>query len=330
VGCEDDVLYEYVVKAYDGTFEIASASDDARPEDNTVTGDFNSDGLVNMDDLMRLGLHWELTDSDIKFDWLYDLNTDGEIDMSDVILLGQNWTGKASSSGFGLNSGASTGAEIEYEANSKVSLYIRVENARSLVGYQLKVNFDSESATFVEAKAGDLLQNAKTPLLLVKKGADEVSIASVIPRADEGVVANGDGCLVQLKFITDKPDFEVTDVALMDVDGHIDVFGTLTASAEDIKGVPKICELEQNHPNPFVTSTSIRYGVPACTNVKLVVYNIAGQEVRTLDEGIKEVGYYTVEWDGKDSKGFRVNSGIYFYRLKTEDNTIQKKLIIVQ
>jgi hypothetical protein len=333
VGCQNDVVYEYVVKAFDGTFEIESAADDARPEDNTVTGDFNSDGLVNMDDLMRLGLHWELTDADIKFDWLYDLNTDGEVDMSDVIILGQNWTGKASSSGFGLNSGAQTGAEVIHEANSKVSLNIRAENVRSLIGYQLKVKYDSESATFVEAKLGDLLLNnedGKTPLLLVKKGVNEVSIASVIPRTDEGTAVNGNGCLIQLKFITNQPEFEVTEVGLLDIDGNIDMLGTMTARGEIVSGIPEVCELYQNCPNPFVVNTSIEYGIPVSMAVKLAVYNIAGQEVRTLADGVKEAGYHTVRWDGNDNNGSKVNSGIYFYRLKTEDSTIQKKLIIVQ
>jgi len=332
-GCQNDILYEYVVKAFDGTWEIESASDDARAEDNTMLGDFNSDALVNMDDLMRLGLHWEYIESDIEFDWLYDLNADGVIDMADMIILGQNWTGKGSSSGFGLNSRVKTEAEIIREASSKFSLNIRVENVRSLIGYQLKVKYDP-SATFVEAKLGDLLlnsQNGTTPLLLVKEGVNEVSIASVMPRANEETAANGSGCLVQLSFITNKPEFEVTDVGLLDIDGNIDMLGKLTASSSEFgQDVPMACELSQNYPNPFAANTSIRYGIPEPMNVKLAVYNIVGQEIRTLAEGIKEAGYYTVNWDGKDNSGVRVKSGIYFYRLKTKESTIQKKLTIIQ
>jgi hypothetical protein len=217
VGVTDDDIHSYMVKAFDGTWEIESAANDARAEDNTVTGDFNSDASVNMDDLMRLGLHWEFVESDIDFDYLYDLNTDGVIDMADVIILGQHWTGgKASSSGFGLNSKAQTEAEITHEANSSFLLNIRVADVQSLVGYQLKVQYDSKSATFVEAKPGDLLQAGDTPLLLVKKEADGVLIASVIPRADEETAANGSGCLVQLRFDTNKPEFEVRDIGLLD------------------------------------------------------------------------------------------------------------------
>jgi hypothetical protein len=107
-------------------------------------------------------------------------------------------------------------------------------------------------------------------------------------------------------------------------------FSISVSSSEFIQDIPEVCELYQNYPNPFVVSTSIRYGIPVSMDVKLAVYNIAGQEIITLAEGSKEAGYHTARWDGKDNNGLRVNSGIYFCRLKTKDSTVQKKLIIVQ
>ncbi|MFQ6093672.1 MAG: FlgD immunoglobulin-like domain containing protein, partial [bacterium] len=84
--------------------------------------------------------------------------------------------------------------------------------------------------------------------------------------------------------------------------------------------------LSQNYPNPFNPVTHIRYQIPIRgrgtrdegrppTIVWLKVYNLLGQEVRTLVDETTEAGYYTVTWDGKDAYGNDVASGVYFYRL---------------
>ena len=86
--------------------------------------------------------------------------------------------------------------------------------------------------------------------------------------------------------------------------------------------VPEAFSLGQNYPNPFNPTTDIRYQIvdsryPIHTTLK--VYNTLGQEVRTLVDEVKEPGYYTVTWDGRDSFGQIVPSGIYFYRLSVNN-----------
>jgi hypothetical protein len=76
------------------------------------------------------------------------------------------------------------------------------------------------------------------------------------------------------------------------------------------KGLPLKCELKQNFPNPFNPNTIISYGLPVASTLSLKVYDILGQEVATLFEGIRQAGAYDVMFDGS-----RLASGIYFYRL---------------
>jgi len=81
------------------------------------------------------------------------------------------------------------------------------------------------------------------------------------------------------------------------------------------QSVPSQYVLHQNYPNPFNPTTAIRFDLSDPGYVSLKVFNILGQEVRTLVDGERDLGQYEVVWDGKDDVEKQVASGIYFYRL---------------
>jgi len=87
-----------------------------------------------------------------------------------------------------------------------------------------------------------------------------------------------------------------------------------------VRSVPREYALEQNYPNPFNPETSIQYSVVSdqsiTQHITLKIYNLLGQEVRTLVDEAQAAGYYTVMWDGRDRSGSDVPSGVYFYRLQ--------------
>lgn len=80
--------------------------------------------------------------------------------------------------------------------------------------------------------------------------------------------------------------------------------------------IPKEYQLEQNYPNPFNPTTVIGYQLPVQSYVTLRVYNVLGQEVRTLADGIQDAGMISVEWDATNNSGMSVPSGFYFYRIE--------------
>jgi len=92
--------------------------------------------------------------------------------------------------------------------------------------------------------------------------------------------------------------------------------------------VPDIFMLEQNYPNPFNPQTEICYSVPAGSNVNLTVFDILGRKVRVLADGWETPGMKLVTWDGRDDRGVKVSSGIYFYRLQADDFVETKKMIL--
>ncbi|MCH7772161.1 MAG: T9SS type A sorting domain-containing protein [Bacteroidetes bacterium] len=86
--------------------------------------------------------------------------------------------------------------------------------------------------------------------------------------------------------------------------------------ASDDKTIPTEFILSQNYPNPFNPSTTIEFSVPVNSNVKLTIYNLLGQEVSTLVSEELSAGNYSVIWNGTDTNGLQVSSGVYLYKMK--------------
>ncbi len=95
-------------------------------------------------------------------------------------------------------------------------------------------------------------------------------------------------------------------------------------------GVPATPSLHQNYPNPFNPATTIRYDLTQDGPVSLKIYNVLGQEVTTLIDDPRPAGFWSVEWDGRDTAGNSVASGVYIYRLETSGFSESRKLVIVR
>jgi len=85
-----------------------------------------------------------------------------------------------------------------------------------------------------------------------------------------------------------------------------------------------------NYPNPFNPTTTISYNLPQAGHVTLEVYNVAGQKVRTLVDQHQDAGRQSIIWDGKDEYSSQVASGIYFYRIDTEDFSSTRKMVLLK
>jgi hypothetical protein len=94
--------------------------------------------------------------------------------------------------------------------------------------------------------------------------------------------------------------------------------------------IPSEYRLEQNYPNPFNPSTIIEYYIPKAGNLKLEIYNSLGQLVNVLVEADQNKGKYQITWNGKDSQGNTLSSGVYFYRLKTNEYSYTNKMLLLK
>jgi hypothetical protein len=108
------------------------------------------------------------------------------------------------------------------------------------------------------------------------------------------------------------------------------VIPPVTGNNSGNDNIPVSFALFQNYPNPFNPQTVIRFDIPVKSNVSLKIFNILGQEVKTLVYSELSPGEKSVSWNGKDNAGLSVNSGIYVYELRAGDYRESKKLVFVK
>ena len=101
-------------------------------------------------------------------------------------------------------------------------------------------------------------------------------------------------------------------------------------SLDNTTNMPIDFTLSQNYPNPFNPSTVIKYALPEASFVTLKIYNMLGQEIKTLVSGDKSAGVYNVQWNGKDNYGSPVASGTYIYRIVTGNYAQSNKMILLK
>ena len=103
-----------------------------------------------------------------------------------------------------------------------------------------------------------------------------------------------------------------------------------TVKVEDENIVPDFYELSQNYPNPFNPTTTIGFAIPLPEYVEIKIYDMLGSEVRTVVNEDLSPGKYTVEWNGVDSLGNHVPSGVYFYTIRAGKYHDTKKMIFLR
>mgnify|MGYP000321372828 CR=1 FL=1 len=101
--------------------------------------------------------------------------------------------------------------------------------------------------------------------------------------------------------------------------------GTVGIRDQEITEVPTSFSLEQNFPNPFNPTTTIQYSIPFSEKVSLKIFNLLGEEVKTLADEFQEAGKYSVQFNANN-----LPSGIYFYRLQAGSFVQTKKMILLK
>jgi hypothetical protein len=106
---------------------------------------------------------------------------------------------------------------------------------------------------------------------------------------------------------------------------------TATEAGEDMALViPNDYRLNDNYPNPFNPTTSIQFDLPRQSHVTIEIYNLLGQRVARLTDEEYSAGSHKVVWNGISSDGQPITSGIYFYRMETDDFVETKKMLLLK
>ena len=101
-------------------------------------------------------------------------------------------------------------------------------------------------------------------------------------------------------------------------------------AANKLIGLPNELQLQQNAPNPFNSQTVISYLLPKSGPVRLEVFSVIGQRVAVLRQGPQQAGYHRLHWEARDSQGRPLASGMYLYRLVTDEGILTRKLTLLR
>jgi hypothetical protein len=133
-------------------------------------------------------------------------------------------------------------------------------------------------------------------------------------------------------------DFSATIIARSYLDGWIPgnmvtvsyIINENTTSLDEFPIIDS-CQLAlyQNYPNPFTHETNIQFELQNASEIEINIFDLTGKEICTLLKEYQQPGQHTVRWNGTDNAGNRMKNGVYFYQMKTEQNILCRKLILV-
>ncbi len=192
-------------------------------------------------------------------------------------------------------------------------LYIAVNKPSLVYSVTMDLGFDS---TVVIPKSFTKTTMTDSMSMASKFFTEEVklSMAGINP-------LNKAGDVIKFTFMLKDPNypknallFTVKKFILNEID-HTNEIGGITLNVRNLAQLPTEYKLEQNFPNPFNPTTTINYQLPDASSVKIVIYNMLGQEVKTLITELQSAGYYSLVWNGTDNTTRKVSSGVYIYRI---------------
>ncbi|MCD8479806.1 MAG: T9SS type A sorting domain-containing protein [Candidatus Cloacimonetes bacterium] len=118
--------------------------------------------------------------------------------------------------------------------------------------------------------------------------------------------------------------------------GHSDYYGPISvlvnANGEEpgIPSIPLETLLFSAFPNPFNPSTNLRYSLKEAGDVRIDIFNLKGQILKSFENVYQQPGYYQIAWDGRDADGREVGAGIYFYRMTSGKYSATKKMVMAK
>ena len=340
------VRYTYQVRAYDADNETASVEQTALAVRNQVVdsegrvllGLFGADNRVGFDDFFLLADMFGLTAADAAFDPAFDLapGAQPQIDFDDFFVFADYFgrsTGVAAKR-VPMQAGLNADARLYLEAQTALPsvgedfvLNVRMADFVAMKGYGLQVEYEADKLAFVEVLTEQPL--GAGALAAPQVLADEAGVLAVVAHGD--VVAEGEvglSLVFRATAAIENTVLEITDSEMYD--SQFGVNRPALPMPVALQTRPEAFALANNYPNPFNPATTIQYALPQAADVKLTVYNVAGQVVRTLVAEHQNAGRYTVEWDAANDSGHGLSSGMYFYRLQAggEFREVKKMMLL--
>ena len=321
-----------------------------------VAGDVSEDNEINEDDVNLVISAWG-TDDTVPFFEQADINNDDEVGAADLTVTTSNF---GNSVGFGAppvfkpiaggktlrkptprgdNSEAILDLKPLFDQDwrprpgSEMGFEVVVKNLEDLAGYEFEVGFNNHVLELLpeRTEAGNVFE--PNPLGAVFETRSEDGTLKIISsRVGKLWTAAGEASLARVWFrVSDEQVHESVDLGegILLNPVYEPAAVNWARSFTDLV-LPTDPGLDQNYPNPFNPSTAIPFVLPREQEVRIEVYNVLGQRIRTLMSGPMAPGFHTLLWNGRDDAGRAAAAGLYLTLLETGDFRQARKMMLVK
>ena len=246
-------------------------------------------------------------------------------------------------------------AEAVIGADNTIVVPLQITNQDDLMAMDIPLRF-SEGVTLKRVDFEDTRTSYFDLKIAKIDNEDHTVVIGLVTQASPEAKKNlaaGSGTVANLVFEVNDPTVDVINLEAIErenphhsltfIYSHRDdesvqfvrsvpEFGSATVALSNTTSdnLPTTFGLEQNYPNPFNPTTQIEFSLPVASNVDLTVFNVLGQEVKSVFSGEMPAGNHTVTWDGTSGTGNSVSSGVYFYRLEAGNFVETKKMMLLK
>ena len=285
---------------------------------STLWGDLDSNKILDVLDVVRFNSLWPNIDlAPVNFDPPhYAPNLDGEANLRDLAVFSRmwNWYYKTYIPTNLLDPGNQIFLDAAYR-DGKLQIDLPLHTSAGQIIF-----------TDLENQIMELSQVVSSLNNLVFINEDTLSRFKAYTFASLG--QNVDSVFsINLNLKTKKDYHQNVQARFYDIDGKEIMHGTTSLK---ITPIPNRYALGQNYPNPFNPSTTIQFELPDESHTKISIYNLLGREIIQLVNETYKAGYHEVIWNGKDSYGRTIPSGMYLYRMNANSFSSTRKLVFLK
>jgi hypothetical protein len=305
-------------------------------------GDVNGDGCLDILDLIMVVDHIvhkdsltneELARADIAPwpDGTISPNPDGIVNVQDLSLIQYIILSKVYPDGITLNGcNFSIMEKVNGSEDAIVTLYINKEGITAYLDSKVEVRG-------AQIEFGNLSNDADNLVINTELGGgyfmkENNMLKTVLyDRLGEKYIEAGDHFMADMPLrIINPQDISIDKIILVDNNkNELEKIGVEIVYG-NAPSLPLDYILYQNYPNPFNPVTIVKFQVPQTTNVSVKIYDMLGQEIRTLYDGQVQRGTHTLQWDGLNDSSVKMSSGTYIYRIKAGDFIQSKKMLLLK
>lgn len=165
----------------------------------------------------------------------------------------------------------------------------------------------------------------------LEHGANQGNAGDPFPGSSNIRQINSSGALNTNSYAGNVSSVALTNISNSSTEMTVDISVNSTQGIVDgVDAIPELIALAQNYPNPFNSSTNFIFDLRGAADTKIEIYDITGAKIRTINAGILEPGSHTLSWDGAIDSGKKAGSGVYFYRLNINGESICKKMSLLK